>query len=83
VGFSLICGGIDSNIVPVHKSWSKDDPSNFRGISLINVMYKIFSNIVNKRLCNGEELNGKIDEAQAGFHARYSTVDYMFSLHKV
>ena len=79
MGFSLICGGIDSIIVPVHKSGSKDDPSNFRGISLINVMYKIFSLIVNKRLCNWAELNGNIDEAQAGFHAGYSTVDYMFT----
>jgi len=61
----------DSIIVPVHKSGSKDDTSNFRGISLINVMYKIFSNIVNKRLCNWAELNGNIDEAQAGFHAGY------------
>ena len=69
--FPLICGGIDSIIVPVHKSGSKDDTSNFRGISLINVMYKIFSNIVNKRLCNWAELNGNIDEAQAGFHAGY------------
>ena len=34
-------------------------------------MYKIFSNIVNKRLCNWAELNGNIDEAQAGFHAGY------------
>ena len=69
----------DSNTVRVHKSGSKDDPSNFRGISLINVMYKIFSNIVKKRLCNWAELNGNIDEAQAGFHAGYSTVDYMFT----
>ena len=38
----------DSNIVPVHKSGSKDDTSNFRGNSL-NVLYQLFSNIVNKR----------------------------------
>ena len=32
----------DSIIVPVYKSGPKDDPSNYRGISLINVMYKTF-----------------------------------------
>jgi len=38
-------------IVPVHKSGSKLDPSKYRGISLINVMYKIFLNIIYNRLC--------------------------------
>ena len=43
-------------------------------------MYKIVSNIVNKRLCTWPEANGKIDEAQAGFRSGYSTIDNMFSL---
>ena len=66
--------------LPIHKAGSRDDPSNYRGVSLINVMYKIFSNIVNERLCTWVEAYGKIDEAQAGFRAEYSTADNMFSL---
>ena len=32
----------ESLIVPIHKSGSINDPSNYKGISLINIMYKIF-----------------------------------------
>ena len=32
--------------VPLHKSGDQSDPSNYRGISLFDVIYKIFSNIV-------------------------------------
>ena len=32
----------------IHKSGLMSDPSNFRGISLINTMYKLFSIILNK-----------------------------------
>ena len=70
----------DSVIVPIHKSGSKLDPANYRGISLINVMYKIFSNIVYTRLNDWAEGYGKIDESQAGFRAEYSTTDNMFTL---
>jgi len=70
----------DSMIVPVYKSGATDDPSNYRGISLINVMYKIFSNIVYNRLCKWADLNNKIAESQAGFRKGYSTIDNLFTL---
>lgn len=70
-------------LCPIHKSGSIQDPSNFRGIALINTMYKIFSIILNKRLYRWVEQNGKLDEAQAGFRAGYSTVDNIFSLSAV
>ena len=69
----------DSIIVPVYKSGSKDDSSNYRGISLINESYKIFSNI-HKRLCIWAKTYNKLDEAQAGFRPGYSTVHNMFIL---
>ena len=70
----------ESIIVPVHKSGNKLDPSNYRGISLINVMYKIFSNIIYDRLYVWAEEFNKIDESQAGFRSGYSTVDNIFTL---
>jgi len=66
----------NSIIVPVHKSGSKLDPTNYRGISLINVMYKIFSNIIYNRLCLWSEEFDKIDEAQAGFRSGYSYISH-------
>jgi hypothetical protein len=70
----------DCLIVPVHKSGPQDDPSNYRGISLINVMYKIFSNIIYDRLYILAEKFDKIDESQAGFRAGYFTIDNIFIL---
>ena len=70
----------DSIIVPVYKSGPKDDPSNYRGISLTNVMYKIISNIIHHRLYIWAEQNIKIHEAQSGFRAGYSATDSIFIL---
>jgi hypothetical protein len=64
----------------VYKSGPQDDPSNYRGISLINVMYKIFSNIIYDRIYNWAEKVDKIDESQAGFQAGYCTIDNIFIL---
>ena len=70
----------ESIIVPIFKTGSKSDPSNYRGISLINVMYKIFSAIVNDRLTFWSEAYHVIDESQAGFRAGYSVIDNIFTL---
>ena len=67
-------------IVPIHKSGSINDPSNYRGISLINIMYKIFSGIITEKLINYAEDSGLIDEAQAGLRAGYSVTDNLFCL---
>ena len=70
----------NSIIVPIHKTGARNDPSNYRGISLLNVMYKIFSNIIYDRLCKWSEIYNILDETQAGFRSGYSTTDNIFSL---
>ena len=47
-------------LCPLHKSGPTSDPNNFRGISLVNTMYKIFSSILNKRLYAWFEENEKL-----------------------
>ena len=71
-GRSILC--------PIHKSGPISDPVNFRGILLINTMYKLFYIILNKRLYTWAEQNGKLDKAQSGFRSGYSVVDNVFSL---
>ena len=56
------------------------DPANFRGISLISSISKIFTNVLTIRLQTWAESNNVIDESQAGFRKQYSTIDYIFSL---
>ena len=62
----------------MHKSGSVSGPSNFRGIVLINTMYKLFSIILNNRLYKWAEENRKLDEAQVEFRSGYSVVDNIF-----
>jgi hypothetical protein len=64
----------------MYKSGPQDDPFNYREISLINVMYKIFSNIIHDRLYTWAEKFDKIDESQAEFRAGNSTIYNIFIL---
>ena len=37
-------------IVPLHKKGDLDDPNNYRGITLLSTIGKLFSKIINSRL---------------------------------
>ena len=64
-----------SLITPLHKKRPIIDPNNFRGIFLIDSLCKSFMNSLSLRLTKWcDELN-VIDEAQAGFRKKYSTID--------
>ena len=67
-------------IVPIHKRGSTSNPDNFRGISLISVIAKVFSSIIDDRLLTWLDDREIIVEAQAGFRKGYSTIDNMFVL---
>ena len=59
----------------MHKKGSRDEPNNYRVISLISSISKIFTNILNKRLTSWFEENDIIIKSQADFRRQYSTVD--------
>ena len=62
-------------IFPLHKEGDPRVPDNYRGITLLSVVGKIYAMVLNnrvKRWC--EERNVLVDE-QAGFRMRRSTVD--------
>ena len=64
-----------SLIVSIHKGGSEDDVNNYRGISLLSHIGKLFCKIFNKRLAdwaNGENL---MYEEQGGFTKNKSTID--------
>ena len=73
----------ESIITPIHKKGSKFEPNNYRAISLINSLCKIFVNVLTKRLTNWCEDNSVIEESQAGFRSQYSTIDNIFTLNGI
>ncbi|KAK6730590.1 hypothetical protein RB195_007197 [Necator americanus] len=67
-------------IIPLHKKLSVTDPSNYRGISLLRVMYKVLERIILDRLIKHREEHR---DEQAGFRPGRSTIDQVFIVRRV
>ena len=67
-------------IMPLHKKGDKENPDNYRGISLLSILSKVFTGVINKRLNRWAEENNILSEVQAGFRKGRSTVDHIFTL---
>lgn len=70
-------------MVPVFKRGDPSDPNNFRGISLVSCLAKLFTNIINNRLIEWSKTYDTITDAQFGFRQGLSTVDALFALQSV
>lgn len=71
---------ITSIIFPIHKKGDRAIPSNYRGISFMNTIAKIFMGILNTRINLWLTKHNIITEYQAGFREGYSTVDNLYNL---
>ncbi len=69
-------------ITPIPKSSSKDPyvPLNYRGISLLSCVGKVFSGIINVRVVNYCEENGIYEDEQNGFRIHRYCEDHIFIL---
>ena len=67
-------------LIPVFKKGDSSDPANYRGISLVSNLAKLFTSIINSRLIKWSENNDIITDAQFGFRPGSSTVDAIYSL---
>ena len=65
------------------KKGSTMDPDNYRGITLLSCLAKLFTSCLNSRLTNFLENKKELGEEQAGFREGYSTLDHIFVLHSL
>lgn len=70
------------NIIPIFKNkGSRLEPQNYRPITLLSCIGKIFTSILNTRLCDYLDDLSILLENQAGFRQGYSTTDHIFSIY--
>ena len=69
------------SIIPVFKKGDKNDVNNYRGITLLSCLSKLFTRIINNRLNEWAESEEVLTEAQFGFRKERSTSDCLFILH--
>jgi hypothetical protein len=68
-------------IVPIYKKKGDiNNPDNYRGITLLSCVGKLFTTLLNARLNDYLEQNKLLGEEQTGFRAGYSTLDHVFTL---
>ena len=68
------CSGV---IVPIFKKGDRSCAKNYRGITLINVVAKIFSTLLRNRINKWCEDENIFNQAQFGFRDERSTVEYI------
>ena len=73
----------ESIISPIFKKGDTNDAQNYRGISLINILAKIYSQLLLNRLTKWTSKHEIIMDNQYGFQKGKSTTDCVFLLHSV
>ncbi len=72
-----------SYIIPIYKSGDRNDPNNYRGITLANTTGKLFSIILNQRLKKYLDTNSPLSDLQAGFRENFRTADNIFIINAI
>ena len=62
-----------ANVVPIFKKGSKEDPLNYRPVSLTCVLCKMFESIIKKRISKDLNKNNFLIDEQHGFRSGHST----------
>ena len=72
---------LQARVVLIFKKGNANDLGNFRPISLLNSMYKIFASVLQKRLAATTEEN--LQPTQFGFRRKKSTADALHCVRRV
>ena len=75
---------LEGVMFPIYKNkGDPKDPSNYRPITILSCMGKLFTSVLNHRLTIFQEENDIIEQNQAGFRKGYSCADHLFTLHSL
>lgn len=72
-----------SVIVPIYKKGDSNEVSNYRGLSLNDALYKLFTNVLFNRISSWLDEDNVLNEFQAGFRKGYSTIDNIFNVSSI
>ena len=70
-------------IVNLFKKGDEEDPGNYRGITLLSVVWEVFCKVLNNRLVQHFDKGGVLHEGQTGFRLKRSCVDNIFTLNEL
>ena len=68
-------------IILIHKKGDTKDLKNYRPISLLSVIYKLFTKVITNRIADTLDLNQPRE--QAGFRSGFSTTDHIHTLNQI
>ena len=71
-------------IRPIYKNkGSKSDPNNYRAITILSCLGKLFTSILSDRINTFIEQSKLLGCEQAGFRKHFSTVDHLFTIYGI
>ena len=70
-----------AEVVTLYKKGNVENPANYRPISLLQSLYKIYAATIQKRLA--AKVEDKIWETQYGFRANHSTAEALFIIRRI
>ena len=82
-GSEVLLDWVIAYIVPIHKNGRKSDPSNYRGISLLSCLGKLFLSILNNRLLQFSIHHKILSDSQLGFRKGNRTSDAHIIIHNL
>ena len=72
---------LEGSITPIYKNkGDSSDPANYRPITILSCLGKVFTAVLNNRLTDFIDTHKLLNENQAGFRKEYSTSDHIFVL---
>lgn len=74
---------VTASLSMLYKKGEKEEPSNYRGIALINNIFKILTSILQRRLDKWLENCQILPEEQTGFRKNRGCLDQIFTLNAV